>query len=252
MSAVFDPRGRGPLSLSAVGTAAAPRLPAALPMPLRPSPASRRRARESGRGVGLAVVVGVHALLGWALASGLAQHVAELVRKPIEARLLVDTPPPPPPPPPKVEKIRDVVKAAPPPPAYVPPPVVAPPPAPAEPTITATQSEPPPPAPMAAPPAPAPAPAPAPPAVVHQEISLACPGYQGVIAQGLQEAFDRVGVQGTVRTKLVVRGGQVVEAVPVSGPKEYYKFVQTVAKRLRCSAGGADEVQVNLDVNFAP
>jgi protein TonB len=73
-----------------------------------------------------------------------------------------------------------------------------------------------------------------------------------VLAQGLQDAFDRVGVQGTVRTRLVVRGSQVVDAVPLSGPKEYYKFVQAVARRLKCSAGGADEVQVALDVNFAP
>jgi protein TonB len=86
---------------------------------------------------------------------------------------------------------------------------------------------------------------------VRQEVSLACPGYQAAIAQGLEDAFDRVGIPGVVRTRLTVRGSQVVEATPVSGPKEYYKFVQSAVKRLRCSAGGADEVQVNLDVQFS-
>ncbi|MGN6529055.1 MAG: hypothetical protein ACTHL8_21895 [Burkholderiaceae bacterium] len=251
MSAVLDPRG-GALPLSAPSS---PRPAADPPLGLasvRPRGRTPDRAREGGRGAGLAVVVGVHALIGWALASGLAQHVAEAVRKPIEASLLVDAPPPPPPPPPpRVQKIRELPKAAVPPPAYVPPPVVAPPPSPAEPAISATQSTPPP-APAVQPPAPVPVAAPAPPAVARQEISLACPGYQAVLAQGLQDAFDRVGIQGTVRTKLVVHGGQVVDAVPLSGPKAYYKFVQAVAKRLKCSAGGADEVQVDLDVNFAP
>jgi protein TonB len=251
MSAVLDPRG-GALPLS---TSPAPRPAADAPLRLAgagPRARTRDRTREGGRGAGLAAVVGVHALIGWALASGLAQHVAEAVRRPIEASLLVDAPPPPPPPPPpRVEKIRDQPRTAVPPPAYVPPPVVAPPPAPAEPVITATQSTPPP-APVAAPPAPAAEPAPAPPAVVRREISLACPGYEAVLAQGLQDAFDRVGVPGTVRTRLVVRGSEVVDAVPLSGPKAYYKFVQAAARRLKCSAGGADEVQVNLDVHFAP
>jgi len=255
MSAVLDPRGGAlPLPLP-LPSSAPPRPTADAPLRLAPA-ATRRRARDragEGRVVGLAVVVGVHALIGWALASGLAQHVAEAIRKPIEASLLVDAPPPPPPPPPPkvVEKIREVPKAVvPPPPAYVPPPVVTPPPAPAEPVITATQAvPPPPPAPAVAPAPPAPAPAPA---VVKQEVSLACPGYQAVLAQGLQDAYDRVGVQGTVRTRLTVRGTQVVDAVPVSGPKEYYKFVQGAIKRMHCSAGGTDEVQVTLDVAFAP
>ena len=86
--------------------------------------------------------------------------------------------------------------------------------------------------------------------MVKQEISLACPGYQNVLAQTLEEAFDRVGIVGTVRALIKVRGSQVVDAVPQSGPKEYYKYVQSAIKRMRCSAGGADEVQVSLDVVF--
>ena len=195
------------------------------------------------------MVVGIHVLFGWALVSGLAQHVVDEVRKPIEMAIIPEAPPPPPPPPPKVEKIVQQPKAAVPPPAYVPPPEVTPSPAPAAPTITATSGEPPPAPVVAAPPAPAPAPEK--PAVVRQEVSLACPGYQAVLAQVLEDAIDRVGIAGTVRTRLTVRGGQVTDVAFLSGPKEYTKYVQAAVKRMHCSAGGADEVQVPLDVNFA-
>jgi protein TonB len=119
---------------------------------------------------------------------------------------------------------------------------------PPEPVIQAVQAEPPKAPPVIEPPAP-PAPPPAP-VVVKQEISVACPGYQAVLAQALEEAVDRVGIVGTVRTLIKVRGSQVVDVVPQSGPREYYKYLQTAVKRMRCSAGGAEEVLVSLDVLF--
>ena len=248
MSAVFDSR--------------APALRVPLPVPARPAPApaevldfprltrpaARRHARTQGRGTGLAVVAGIHVLFGWALVSGLAQHVVDAVRKPIDMAIIAETPPPPPPPP-KVEKVVERPKAAVPPPPYVPPPEVVPAPAPAAPTISAASAEPPREPVVAAPPAAAPAPAQ--PVAVRREVSLACPGYQAVLAQVLEEAIDRVGISGTVRTRLTVRGGQVTDVAFLSGPREYTKYVQAAVKRMRCSAGGADEVQVPLDVNFA-
>ena len=248
MSAVLDSHGgvlRAPLPIP---TRPAPGPAEVLPFPRLARPAARARARTRGRGTGLAVVAGIHALIGWALVSGLAQHVVDAVKKPIEMAIIPETPPPPPPPPPKVEKIVDVPKAAVPPPAYVPPPEVVPAPAPPAPTITATSAEPPAAPVVAAPPAPTPPPAPA---VVRQEASLACPGYQSVVASVLEEAIDRVGIVGTVRTRLTVRGGQVTDVAFLSGPKEYAKYVQGAVRRMHCSAGAADEVQVALDVNFA-
>lgn len=233
MSAVLPPHGAFALP------AARPSTPPRPPVPLGTS-----------RGTGLAIVVGLHVLIGWALASGLARQAVEIVKKPIEMAVIPEVappPPPPPPPPPKVEKIRDVAKT-PPPPAYVPPPEVVPAAPPPEPVIQAVQAEPPKAPPVIEPPAP-PAPAPAP-AVVKQEISVACPGYQAVLAQALEEAVDRVGIVGTVRTLIKVRGTQVVDVVPQSGPKEYYKYLQSAVKRMRCSAGGAEEVLVSLDVLF--
>jgi len=88
-------------------------------------------------------------------------------------------------------------------------------------------------------------------AIVKREISLACPGYEAVLASALEEAIDRVGLKGTVQTLIKIRGNQVVEVTPTSGPKEYHKYVQAAVKRMRCTAGGADEVQVSLPVIFS-
>lgn len=85
--------------------------------------ASRQRSPRKHL-VGLGAVVVLHALLFWAINSGLAHKFVKIVKGPVEAVLLEDSkpdiPPPPPPPPPK---------NLPPPPAYVPPvevPVTAP------------------------------------------------------------------------------------------------------------------------------
>jgi protein TonB len=101
-------------------------------------------------------VAALHILLGWALVNGLARRVIEVVKAPIETKIIeeVKKPPPevPPPPPPKL--------AAPPPPFIPPPeinieiPKVTPPP-----TITTVTTTPPPPGPpprvyVPAPPAP--------------------------------------------------------------------------------------------------
>jgi protein TonB len=196
----------------------------------------------SRRSTGLAVVVALHVVVGWALASGLASKVVNVViNKPIEMSIIPEVAPPPPPPPPKAEKIKEVVRTeVAPPPAYVPP----------APVIQAVQAEPPPAPPVIAQPPPEPVPEPPKPAVVKQEISVACPGYQNVLAQALEEAVERVGLNGTVQALIKIRGSQVVDVQTVSGPKEYHKYVQAAVKRMRCSAGGANEVQVALPVNF--
>lgn len=248
--------------MSAVLDSRAGALRAPVAFPPRPAPAEvlpfpclmplqqRSRYQSSGRGTGLAVVVGIHLLLAWALASGLAQHGVDVVLKPIEMAILSAAPPPiRPPPPPKVEKIVERPRAAALPPAYLPPPDVTPAPAPLAPTIASTQVEPPR-EPLVGLPSAAP-PVPDKPAVVRQEVSLACPGYQAVLAQVMEEAIDRAGITGTVRTRLTVRGGQVVDVAFLAGPGDYTKYVQRAVKRMHCSAGGAEEGQVPLELNFA-
>ena len=110
--------------------------------------------------VGLIVVAVMHLALGWALVNGLGRKIVEVIKAPIETKIIEEVAPPPPPPP---ENLPPPPKLTAPPPSFVPPPevqVANPPPAPA---ITVTR-EAPPPAPVAI--APAPAPTPAPPAPV--------------------------------------------------------------------------------------
>jgi periplasmic protein TonB len=104
--------------------------------------------------VGIGIVLGLHLLLGWALVSGLAQRMVEVIKAPIETKIIEEVKPPPPPPP---ENLPPPPKFAPPPPSFVPPPevVVNPPPTPA-PVITTTTVEPPPAPPVTIAPAPPP------------------------------------------------------------------------------------------------
>ena len=70
------------------------------------------------RGIVAALIIGLHLLMFWALASGLAQRVVSVLAPPLEADIVEEVPedePPPPPPPPEMER----------PPVEVPPPEVA-------------------------------------------------------------------------------------------------------------------------------
>ena len=79
-------------------------------------------AQDSGfftrRGIVVVVIVALHILAAWALASGLARKVVEVLAPPIEADIVEEVKPddqPPPPPPPEMER----------PPVEVPPPEVS-------------------------------------------------------------------------------------------------------------------------------
>ncbi|MGY4828892.1 energy transducer TonB [Sphaerotilaceae bacterium SBD11-9] len=134
---------------------------------------SKQQADPRRHLTGIAFVVLFHVLLVYGLMSGLARKVVDVVRAPIETKVIeeITKPPPPPevvvPPPPKLE--------APPPPFIPPPEVQIATPPPVAPTITATQT--PPPAPTLMTPAapPAAAPAPAAPAVVSA--AVVCSNY---------------------------------------------------------------------------
>jgi len=121
---------------------------------------AQRQADPRRHLVGMAIVVLFHALVVYALVTGLAKRVVEVIRAPIETKVIeeIKKPPPPPevvlPPPPKLEA---------PPPPFIPPPeiqIATPPPP--QPTITAVTPTPPP-APVVIAPAPPPVVAAAPP-----------------------------------------------------------------------------------------
>ncbi|MDM4765751.1 energy transducer TonB [Pelomonas sp. SE-A7] len=116
--------------------------------------------KSTSRVTGFGIVVVIHVLIIWALASGLARKIVKAVSEPIETKVIEE----------KVKPPEEIKKVEPPPPKLdTPPPPFVPPPevvitAPAPPAVinTPTTSVPPPAAPIAATPAPAPKAAPAP------------------------------------------------------------------------------------------
>jgi protein TonB len=182
--------------------------------------------RKPGRHVvGIGIVVLMHILLGWALVSGLARKVVEVIKNPIETKIIEETKPPPPPP----ENLPPPPKLAPPPPSFVPPPevIVNPPPTPA-PTITTTPVAPPPapvtiaPAPTPAPPAPAPAQLAAQPAIGNA--SDCKPEYPPAAHRA------QVGGTTTIRFTIDATGKMVnAEVVRSAGPSREHKLLDRTA-----------------------
>jgi protein TonB len=181
--------------------------------------------------VGLSVVVALHVLLGLALVYGLSRTEIDVIKAPIETKIIEEVKPPPPPPP---DSLPPPPRTAPPPPAFVPPPEVqvAPPPTPA-PTITVQPQAPPPPAPVtiapppapviaSAPPAPPP-PAPRPPARTEPRLNFnACakPEYP--------TAARRAGTEGSVIVAFTMdTSGTIAEAnlVKSAGPTREHRLL---------------------------
>lgn len=187
---------------------------------------------------GIGSVVLFHVIVIYALVSGLAKKVVDVVRAPIETKIIEEVKPPPPPPkietpPPKIDL---------PPPPFVPPPEVTiaePPPAP---TIVATPTPPPEKVEIAPVVAPAPPPAPAKPAVVS--VSVACPTR----AQPVMPAkAERDGITGSVQARLTVKGGKVVGVdIVKSTPKGVFDdAVRKAILQYGCQDNG-DQVVVAL------
>ena len=102
-----------------------------------------RRQRDPTRHlIGIGFVILLHALIIYALVTGLARKAVEVIKKPITATIIeeIKLPPPPPPPPKKIE----IPKATPPPQPYVPPPDIPVPTTQTEPVITSVSPTPPP------------------------------------------------------------------------------------------------------------
>jgi protein TonB len=212
---------------------------------------ARQQRNPSRHLIGIGGVVLFHALVIYALVTGLARKVVEVVKGPIEVKVIeeVKTPPPPPevvPPPPKM--------AAPPPP-FIPPPEINIAQPTTAPTITAVTREAPP-APMApviqppAPPAPkAPPPAPAGP----RSARVVCPNYVEVMSkieyprQALLE-----GTEGEVLIEFTVAAdGQIKDVVIKSSSNRVFNraALGAVQSGLACQGQGQD-VRVQAPVSF--
>jgi len=196
------------------------------------------------RFVGFGAVLLFHLLLVYALVTGLAKKVVDVVRAPIETKVIeeVKKPPPPPevlvPPPPKLEA---------PPPPFIPPPeiqIATPPP---QPTITATTPTPPP-APVTITPAPPPpvavAPAPPPPPAVQSAGSI-CPTYAKAMGE---VAFPKEAIrQGLERGEVTVQftvgpNGEVKDVRAVGASNQIFarNSIRIVENEFKCVGQGRD------------
>jgi protein TonB len=204
----------------------------------KPKDASRRYK-------GIAIVVALHILIGWAIVSGTAKNALVALKKPLEAvviqEVIIPPPPPPPPPPPKEIKPKEVPKVEAPPPPFVPPPDVAPPATLTAPVVQAVATPPPTPAVIApppppappAPPAPPPPPAPPKPAPNRSDIRVACPTQ---VQPEMPRRAIQNGIGGVVRAQVLIKEGVVKEVTILSGPSVFHAAVRAAMLQYKCTA----------------
>jgi periplasmic protein TonB len=193
--------------------------------------------------VGIGIVLALHLVLGWALVTGLAQRMIEVIKAPIETKIIEEVKPPEPPPP---ENLPPPPKFAPPPPSFVPPPEVNvnPPPTPA-PSITTTTVAPPVQAVTISPAAPVAA-APAPPRVAARP-AIANVQACAPTAEDYPTAARRTEATGITRVRFTVGAdGKLAsaEVVKSAGGSREHKMLDrlAVAKLSECTfKPGADE-----------
>ena len=196
----------------------------------------------SRRFKGIAIVVVVHIVIGWALISGTARDGLNLVKKKMEAVVVQEViiPPPPPPPPPKQIKPPDAPPTEAPPP-FVPPPDVPPPATSTAPTIVATAA--PPPAPVVI----APPPPPAKPAPDRTNIAVACPTQ---VPPEMPRKALQDGTTGVVRAQALISGGQVKSVEILSGPRVFHAAVRAAMMQYKCTNDGSGDVLATQEFNF--
>lgn len=209
---------------------------------------SQRQADPRRHLVGISVVLLFHGILIYALVNGLAQKVVEVIKAPIETKVIEEVKKPPPPqeivqpPPPKME--------APPPPFIPPPEVQIATPPPPQPTITATTPTPPV-APVnitPAPPAPTAPPAPPAPRPAVLSMGVAC-------AQQVQPSMPpkalRENIAGSVRARATIRAGKVIGVeILSSSPRGVFDgAVRTAMMQYGCQASD-EEIKAEQTFDF--
>lgn len=195
--------------------------------------------------VRLGAVIAIHVALAWGLMNGLARHVAQLIKVPIDARMIEEVKPPAP----KVE--------LPPPPKFVPPPAFVPPPevsiqapAVAAPTISSTTAVPVPPVTEPKPQPPAEVVAPKP---VKVSAAVACSNYAKLMDEAgfPREALRRGLERGDALVQFTLgESGEVkdVKALQASHPIFAANSVRIVSE-YRCTGQGR-EVMVQVPFSY--
>jgi len=220
------------------------------------TPSSYGTHDPSSRVKGVVIVVALHVLIGYALASGMARKGLDLIKKPLEAVVIQEViipPPPPPPPPKKVEPPKEQPKVQAPPPPFMPPPDVPPPVTSTAPVIVSTPTPPPAPAVIAPPPPPAPpapvvvaAPAPVVAGPKRSAIGVACPTQ---VAPEMPRKALQDGTEGVVKAQILIKNGVVQEVAILSGPRVFHAAVKNAIAQYKCVADGP-EVMATQEFNF--
>ena len=195
-----------------------------------------QRQRNPARHVlGIVCVILLHVVLIYALVTGLARKVVEVIRQPIEAKIIQEVKPPPPdtPPPPPPPKL-----VAPPPP-FIPPPEVQIQTPPQQTPIAVATTKPVESAPM---PAPAPTPAPAP---VHQAVVVApvIDAKHSCVPPDYPASARRLEYDGTVVLRFLIdTDGRVVDSKvqTSSGHDELDTAARDALSRCRFKPGTVD------------
>jgi periplasmic protein TonB len=205
---------------------------------------SQRQADPRRHLMGISLVVAFHLIVVYALVTGLAKKVVDVVRAPIETKVIEEIKKPPPlpevvlPPPPKLDA---------PPPPYIPPPevqIAAPPPP--QPAITASTPTPP-----AAPfnlTPPTPAVTPAAPRAAVLAMGVACASQ---VQPVMPAKATREGINGSVRARATIRGGKFI-AVDIlsSSPRGVFDAaVRTAMLQYGCQAGD-EEIKAEQTFEF--
>jgi protein TonB len=219
---------------------------------------ARQQRSPSRNLIGIGGVIVLHVIIIWALLSGLARKVVEVIKGPIEVKVIEEVakkPPPPPevllPPPPKL--------AAPPPPYIPPPEIQVAQPQTNAPTISAFRTDAPTgpqaiapqrPVETAPAPRPAPAPKPAPPAI--QSASVACANYREVMGQIVYpRGALKEGLEGEVVLEFTVTAkGEIADrAVKSSTNRIFNSASMAVLDNLKCDSQGRD-IKVQAPITF--
>ena len=188
----------------------------------------------SRRYKGIAIVIGLHVLIGWGIVSGTAKNALVMLKKPLEAVVIQEVIiPPPPPPPPKEIKPPEAMKTDAPPPPFVPPPDVAPQATSNAPSITSVATPPPTPAVIAPPPVAAP-PKPAP---NRQDLRVACPTQ---VPPEMPRKAIQDGSEGVVKAQALVKNGAVQEVTILSGPRVFHAAVKAAMMQYKCTVDSGE------------
>jgi len=198
--------------------------------------------------IGIAFVVLVHALVIWALITGLGKQMVEVIKKPLSATIIEEIkapPPPPPPPPPKkiVEPPKVQVQQP-----YVPPPDIPPPVQPSEPVIASVAPTPPPEPVAIAPPVVEAPPAPPPKPAIRQGVSCGTMEKPTFPREAIKAGVQKGQVKAilTIDEKGRVADVKITSAEP---PRVFDRVVRETLVDWKCAADGT-KYQASVEVNF--